>query len=396
MGMLTPDLFASLLVLVTVFVCILASYLCHRLLSGTFLFKTRLISGTGSVAVFFALLYITFYFREDVVKTIDERASARSFRQNVAAPARKVRYGDLSADVSTLIFDPDAQIVSRVQLRDYDLSRFIVNEKLNIAFHRPSTSSPIHIENVDKIQSLAMTDIPGIRDFLDIFFQESRNAASILAVRENKEYDVIINEHSRINDLPIQFNPLLDPAVIKAFTESSIDRVLRIYPEVREEDIDIEEIQATIESNFSKYTDIYGAHLPIKQQISNGIYFSVIEPAEISQFLINKVIPRKTLLERAIQYVVFSGRFGIGGIENVFISNEEGVASFGGNISFEEVIIDGALERGTMNNLGFVIQRDSEILIVNFLYLSIGQSLSDLNRLQETFSSVRIARDSLH
>ena len=382
-------------VLLFCLVAIAGGFFCFKFLKSTAIVRTKKMQLGGGAALTFVLFAMLWRASVDIQDNIVQ-AALELPDDKLEQPVQYTWDRGRTEVVTTIKLSPATQLISEQELKGLDRNLFDINEELGIAIGRP-TNLKWEVGTFDQVDTLGMLDIPGVASGLGILPTKSWIKPIIFGVRSKEIHHVIIGPDAYIQDLPVVFNALADPEVFNQLQQYYVDFIVDVVGSI-DDDPDNEKIKSDVEQELVRQRETQGQvfenSFPKHKKVQNGIYIIVLPRDVLRNYLLNKLLPRRTLLEMALQYFIMSGTFGLGSVTNVYISGDSSVATFDGSVRFEDVEIDGERKEGTMNNLGFVVVDADRAVIANFSYLSIGQPYSVVREMENFFDSMRIARSA--
>ena len=287
----------------------------------------------------------------------------------------KTKSGSQPQDIEVFL-RPDTQIITDRDLKDLDLNKYVVDGELGIAFIRDNRKGWV-TEKVEKYDSFEIADIPlvkiGANQLTSMGLPEPK-PVGILAIKQEKSHNIILEKNTSIGGIKIGENPFDDPAYFRRIAKFQLETGLEMAGESISEEEEakfldsLEEKSADTREKYNKYIN---RRLPIKKTINSGLYVSIYRTTDFhsSSKLIEDLYASLSPLDRAV--TILLSIHGVGSAKNLKVDQSSGVASYDGGVRIRGVSINDTLTDITINDVGFVYANEEKIVLVKLISLDV-------------------------
>jgi len=379
---MTPTIEAILVLLTFFFIALFGSYIIFKVLKGTALIKRKGVHLGGSAAMFVVIFTLLNKYFPDIRYDLAQEVQAAQTINTLT------KEGKVEVDRVTL--SPATQLILHRDLQSLDRNIYYVDEKNEFAVHIPDKNH-WEINTYDKLQTVGLVDIPalgmGQRALQKMFYDENR--PTISGVRQKKAHEIVLTEKSTIQYVPMNYNIFENDKYVKATLKSQQGMMKQMGINILRNEISKEMIKI-IKSELSEKLELsIKNQLPLKKNIYNGVYIIPVYKKYLNEnTLLRELEGSSTLLDRTLQFLIFSGYLDRGPMQNLYVNNNKNIASFESSVYLGDVEIDGKQMDAILNNIGFIVTGNERAIFVRLIYLSV-DNISMFKSLENFLYSLR-------
>lgn len=319
----------------------------------------------------------------------------KAFEKPPAVQEIQIQTGEGTKETTQISLISNQHLITSQDLKRLDLNNYYIDESLEIAVKRIAGGG-WEINTFNTLPTISMIDVPmmglGTSAIGGIYFDQAQQ--TIFGVRQIEGYEIILDRDSMISSMPMDLNLYDNLEYVRASLESQASLMKKTNPAQAEffdlmlQDEILTTVQEELSMNFEAYLD---TQLPATKQVHSGVYVIPINSESLDSNLFLEVVPESTLLDRAMNYLSFSGLFSAGIARNTIVDQKEGIASFQASVELENVKVDGKPTNATLNNIGFIVAGEERAILVVLIYLDV-DNISLFDELRDIFNSLKFTR----
>lgn len=385
---MTPTLIAVAVQTIYFAVALLGSYIVFRFLKGTAQITRKGVQLGGSAAMFVVMFVLLNQYasksREDLVSdfTLIETAQASQTLTRISSTGKK--------EIVKVSLSPATQLISSRDLAVIDRNEYYVDEDLRVAIKKPPDAR-WRIERRDAVEILGLSDIPSLGLAMDIMSSSnSKTRPAILTFTHTDTHTIKLSKDSIVESIPMDYNMYSDPTVMKSSLAHSLE-VLKGRPVSQEELDSSSPMTAMIsEQLVNGYQKMIDARLPAEKEISSALHVIFFTHEYLNRATVNRLFPRRNILDAAMNYLWSSSEFASGSMSNVYVNHARNLISFNGSVEVKNIELDGKRESDILvNNVAFLMKVGGNVAFVQLVYVS-GEPVDVFLVLKDTLDSMQI------